>query len=443
MTATRARSMRIPGTDAELILRRSGDSETLMAGGRLYLLRTERTCDYDNGFVRTVDVCMNRILLRHVHTEFGSWCEEFEMDEEGRTFVVDGVRITRDAKGRVVECAGESGVWHYAFENDRLTHITTPADKRNIAWSADRPADIRSVNKPNNIHRDVFGRVWTETDANGNVVRTWLWDGFFCFGRIDGPPGDDMAAYFSLDPTGTPVRVVTRSTCTIIPRDAFGESLLEHTGIPGLFGGYVRDGCVHFLGRSLAPRRGSFTEPDPCDGSSRDPRRENGYDGELYVETAYGEYAVCRNDPVGRADPTGMISWGVILSDLTWSMQNNTLGIFGLELTINFWGSLLTVCWLDRSQGFFKFPEFETGKRQATWAMVRRGLLSQEPRAWTFQHILYDNPKDLDSLLITRALSLANPFTPTYYGSVIRFTPASATPQFLIADPAVASASPT
>ena len=47
------------------------------------------------------------------------------------------------------------------------------------------------------------------------------------------------------------------------PRDAYGEGLLAHTDTPGLFGGYQAKGLVHLPWRSLDPRLGAFTAPDP------------------------------------------------------------------------------------------------------------------------------------------------------------------------------------
>src|SRR5262249_59098051 len=94
-----------------------------------------------------------------------------------------------------------------------------------------------------------------------------------------GGPGVPLDAVYSRDPTGTPVRVVTRRGARRIPRDAFGEALLDVPGAPGLFGAAVADGLAHLPYRRLDPRTGSFDSPDPFSGEQGDPRRPPGGPG--------------------------------------------------------------------------------------------------------------------------------------------------------------------
>ena len=189
------------------------------------------------------------------------------------------------------------------------------------------------------------------TDPDGTVRSTWLWDGFRCLARVDGPLGQPLAALFSLDASGTPVRVYEphRTEPRRLPRDAFGEGLLDQPGVPGLFGGAVFGGLVHLPWRSLDPLTGAFCAPDPCDGGPTDPRRAPWTPARapatlpLPTEShPSGPYAVCRNDPVGRADPTGGVSAGLVISDLTWSLQTNLLTFFGMDWTVNLFGSLFS-----------------------------------------------------------------------------------------------------
>ena len=88
--------------------------------------------------------------------------------------------------------------------------------------------------------------------------------------RVDGPPGGDaeLAAVYSLDPSFTPVRVTTHGGTTRIPRDAFGEGLLQLGDGPGLHGGMMAGGRVHYRARSLDPRIGAYTSPDPWPGDA-------------------------------------------------------------------------------------------------------------------------------------------------------------------------------
>jgi hypothetical protein len=75
------------------------------------------------------------------------------------------------------------------------------------------------------------------------------------------PPDGALAAAFSLDPTGTPVRIITRAAVCRVPRDAFGEGLLAHAGVPGLFGGPVHDGLVRLPLRVATPAPARSTAP--------------------------------------------------------------------------------------------------------------------------------------------------------------------------------------
>lgn len=442
---------RLPGSNALLVVTREGDATVLRIDGREYLRRSGDLTSFDGGLVRMRDVCVGRKLLRRVSTADALWWEEYRLDEAGRPEFVDGVTIVRDERGRVVECASPAGRWRYGFEDDRLRCIETPSETRQVAWDDERPAGYTSGGRWQDVavaagdmatahrwHRDGFGRLWTETDADGTVVRTWLWDAFRCVARIDGPPGAPLAAVFSLDPTGTPVRVISARHVTSIPRDAYGESLLSHAGVPGLFGGIVQADVVHLPQRSLDPRIGAFLSADPCDGGEADPRRFWGDAEPLGDETNWGRYTVARHDPIGRADPTGAISWGVIFSDLTWSLQNFGLSFFGLDLSINFWLSLFSLC-DEKSRGYFTTFQFETGTRQATWALVRRGVLARgDGRAWTFHHMLYDDPSNLDALLAGRVITFATPWIPRRYGTTIRVAPSTGPAFLLTGDSSVA-----
>jgi hypothetical protein len=452
---------RLPGSDALLVVTREGGATVLRIAGREYLRRCDDLLSFDAGAVRMRDVCVGRRLLRRVATAVDVWWEEYRLDEAGRPDFVDGVTITRDGRGRVVACESERGTWRYTFEGERLRTIETPHETRQLAWDDDRPVGYTSGGHWHDVartaaippdghawHRDGFGRLWCESAANGAIVRTWLWDAFRCVGRIDGPPGDPLAAVFSLDPSGTPVRIITPRGVTVVPRDAYGEGMLAHDGVPGLFGGRVERDVVQLPQRALDPRVGAWTSADPCDGGDADPRRTwspvlaQADADALGDELCWGRHTVARHDPVGRADPTGAISWGVILSDLTWSLQNFSFGLFGLDLSVNFWASLLTLC-TERSRGYFTTFQFETGTRQGTWALVRRGLLSNaDNRAWTYHHLLFEDPDSLDALLAARAVALDARWVPRRYGTTIRVTPASGTPYLLAGDAGIADRIP-
>jgi len=79
-------------------------------------------------------------------------------------------------------------------------------------------------------------------------------------------------------------------------------------------------------------------------------------------------------------------SWPILLSDFTWSIQNNTLGWFGMEGTLRLWYSLLR-----GKPGEFIDSTPIYSDRVGTWGLARhRGLfLLEDDRAWTYQHLVY------------------------------------------------------
>jgi large repetitive protein len=474
---------------------------------------------YGDGLARVTEVTDDSGLTRTVEAAGESWTERYEWDAAGLLSLVDGVRVERDEHGRVIACGSDTGTWRYGYAGTDLTVIDTPEHTRHVTTDLrGRPALHRvehhvthdsdgtggtgtgggggarrimfeydadglrtdAASLPGHYHRDRAGRLWTVTRPDGSVRYTYLWDGARCLGRIDGPPDQPLTAVFSLDPSGTPVRVITRRRVLRIPRDAYGEALLAHRGVPGLFGGAVYRGLVHLARRSLDPRVGAFTAPDPFDGGPDDPRRHDrppgppgpsaadgppradgpsGADGApgagttrrvhgvhrarstakaaLPVETGVGSrYVVCRHDPVGRADPTGAIAWWLPLSDLTWSWQNNVLATMGLDLTVNFWASLFTGnlgAW-----GGTLFRGVSSSDRVGAYAFARDGGLAAD-RAFTYQHFLLGKQSMWDELRQTRCVVPDERFVPRLRGTLLRVQPSGAgTPAVVRGDGALA-----
>ncbi|HSD77011.1 MAG TPA: hypothetical protein VLA98_06385, partial [Solirubrobacteraceae bacterium] len=260
----------IPGSDAVLdeAYDAHGALVRLAVGERVHVRRTaDGAWLLGDGIAHVRELGVARGLLRRVRAGAAAWTERYAWDEHGRPVEVDGVRVERDAAGRVVACRGPDGDWTYAYGAGGLERVRSPRGERRIARGAHgRPVRLREAGAgaratalaydadgvrrdvpgdPPGWHRDVLGRLWTVHDAAGAIVATYLWSGLSCLGRIDGPPDAPLDAAFLLDPTGTPVRVVERGGRVVrIPRDAFGEALLEHAGVPGLFGGPVHGGLV-------------------------------------------------------------------------------------------------------------------------------------------------------------------------------------------------------
>jgi len=453
----------IPGSTEKLLFERaeSGKLLRLSGNGRTYVEDRDDGRHIGDDLATIVEVAMPDGLLRFVRAAGQVWSEEYRWDGSGRPVVVDGVEVRRDAHQRVTACLSPAGNWIYTYDGERLATIASPRGVRHLCHDAQgRPTQIRQDHRltrigwtstgarrdaplvPNRWHRDELGRLWTIIGPDGQVETTFLWDGFACLGRIDGPLGEPLAATWSLDPSCTPVRIITPAGVHRVPRDAFGEGLLDHPGTPGLYGGAVHEGFVHLRARSLDPLTGTFDSPDPWHGLSDDPRRSGGYQGPLLVEDASaGPYVVCQYDPIGRTDPTGEVSILLILSDLTWSLQNNLLGWFGLDATINFWGSLIGSLFQVISGSsdetlisrFFDFQGLSSSSRLGAFGVRRDGLVTYKnpPRAWTYQHQVWAIPEEIDDLKAVRVFDPKGPFRPTLYGSVIRAVPSRGAPFLL------------
>ncbi|HVF13863.1 MAG TPA: hypothetical protein VM942_04640, partial [Acidimicrobiales bacterium] len=231
----------VPGTRQVVRFERDhgGRLTGIEAEGRLYLAtEPDGSATWDGGLARVREARTARGMARRVETPHATWVEAYEWDDEGRVIHVDGVDVRRDQQGRVVACvpggtdpAPGGHRWHYGYSRWALTVIDGPAGTRHLTcddrgrvqrWrdadgrsaevaydGAGRRAHTRPLPSATH-HRDAAGRLWALTDPDGTVRATWLWDGFRCLARVDGPLGRPLAAVFSLDASGTPVRVCER-----------------------------------------------------------------------------------------------------------------------------------------------------------------------------------------------------------------------------------------
>ncbi|HEX8001087.1 MAG TPA: hypothetical protein VF519_00160 [Mycobacteriales bacterium] len=439
----------VPGSAAvvEYVYDDGGLAE-VRCGGRVYLTvrrdalgRAVRS--YGDGLAEVVEEPVDGGLARTVRTASGTWTERYLWNDAGLLSHVDGVDVRRDAEGRVVACVdgGTGAAWRYDYDGRDLVRVTGPHGVREVERDGDgRAIGVREARGdrapagpavlPPEWYRDDLGRLWTVTGDGGRAVVTYLWDGLTCFGRIDGPPGEPLAAYFSVDPGRTPVRFVTRDGATRVPRDAYGEALLAHPGLPGLYGGGVHAGLVHLPLRAVDPETGSFTAPDPLDGGRADPRRGRHYRGPLPSELAVaGPYAVCRHDPVGRSDPSGGISGLLVVSDFTLSLQNNLFGWLFLDLTVNLVGSIPSIGTYFDYEGLSSSPALDVA------GLRRGGILSRiEGTIFTLQHLVFGEKKKLDKDAATRVVVPGVAFTPAMLGSMLRVAPTGAAPFLLRGD---------
>jgi large repetitive protein len=414
----------------------------LRAGGREYLRYAGGEQIFDDGFVIVSEARLGCGLLRSVRCGAQLWTEEYFWDDVGRPTYVDGVTIRRDEQGRITACTSAAGNWFYGYTGANLSVIDSPGGVRQLTHDArQRPVRARTGAAvtlfeydnadfrrdvpylPPNYHRDEMGRLWTIRDERGRIITTYMWHGFACLGRIDGAAGEPLSAVFSLDPSATPVRIIERDRVSRVPRDAWGENLVQHPGVPGLYGGVNYKGMFYYRARSLDPRTGAFTSPEPWQGDKTDPRRKTGYGGNLPVDNgSAGLYAVCQHDPIGYADPTGEILTPLlILSDLTWAISNNIVGWLGFDWIINFWGSIFT----GKIGKFFNFVGL-SDPRSGSFGVARDGAL-YSGRAFCFQHIIMEGKDELESLDDARVFNPKGRFTPTLYGTLLRGVPKDGT----------------
>ncbi len=486
----------VPGTGASIVVERdeaTGALRTVRADDRTYLRATAdgRTV-FDDGFVVFRETKRSDGFDREVFAGDHRWVERYRWGEDGKLREVDGVRVHRDERGRVIGmvdgAGGSAATWTYAYGARGLASIVSPGGRRILG--RDGAGRIRAMGE-NGItrsfqydaagvrrdarrlpgrryHRDPAGRVWAVTGPRGDVLCVYLWDGHRCLARIDGAPGEPLAAVFSLDPSATPVRVIGRDRVIRVPRDAFGEALLQHDRVPGLFGGVVADGLVHLPLRAVDPLTGSFCAPDPLHGGPGDPRRgERGvYTGPLPAEAtgpwsgeatgplsgratgpfsaeatdpmsggashpgAWGQYAVCRGDPVGRGDPTGGISGWLVFSDLTWSLQNNLVSFFGIDWWFNLFASLFTGFQLG---DFGSSEGLTSSDRLGSFAVRRDGFLAwlTGGRAFTTQHIVWSPASEFEDLQRAFVVDPRGVYEPTLYGTLLRGRPKDEQPFLL------------
>ena len=464
----------IPGTDQVLVYQHDAENDQLqvIAGeGRVYWERNpNNSILFDGGQWELTENRIEKGFVRVYSGHAGKWKEHYLLDDKKRPVFIDGVDIIRDDCGRVVACMDRENKlssnpheWFYTYQPKGLVSIEGPGIRRQIAlddrgrvlgWRGDGLAHEFSYNalgaredvKPlpaHTFHRDTLGRLWTIRDPQGRIKNIFLWEGYRCFARIDGPIGAPVSAVFSLDPTGTPIRVITPDAVTRVPRDAFGESLLHLEGVPGLFGALTHNGLAYLPWRVLDSKVGAFCSPDPYDGSAADPRRGPGgeWTGPLPVEPD-GEnryYTVCRHDPIGRADPSGAISAGLIISDITWSLQNNILTFFGLDWTINFLASLFTGFQIGE---FGSSEGLKASDRMGSFALRRDGVLVnsgthaatglRDSRAFTTQHIVWATANDFILLERGRVIDPKERFEPTLYGTLLLAQPKEQPPFVLV-----------
>lgn len=271
-----------------------------------------------------------------------------DVDAAGRVTALhrpDGsiVRYGYDACGRRISREDEAGRTTYAYDplgalicvgrpDGGLTRCDFDGTGRRLV--------VQSAAALRGEHRDEYGRLWAVTDAAGRALHTYIWIGDRIAARLDGPVGSPVAEAYLTDPFGTPLIALVAGgegwACRRCDAPPHG-----HTGSaerPGLFGHFAdpKTGLIHCGARELDPELGLFLTPDPWHGGADDPRRWVGADevtlsrAREHPPAGFHDYALCRFDPLGRADRDGHVSGGeVVLHIFRWML----LPTWGFPLT--------------------------------------------------------------------------------------------------------------
>ncbi len=273
--------------------------------------------------------------------------------EGGRVLAIDrtggeSIRYGYDARGRRTARYGPGGITRYAYDGlDRLVRVERP-DGGVIESSYDglgRRIETHGPEGPRIEHRDAEGRLWAVAGGDGRTLATYVWYENRPLLQFNGPLDAPECTAYLCDPLGTPL------LAAVI--DGGGHPRIERLDVP-LFGsahdarrptiyGHVGDprtGLVHFGARDLDPETGAFLTPEPWHGGPDDERRFGGAapGGPGWVEESVAsrrhDYALCRFDPVGRADYDGHVSGGAVAAAIFRGLGNLILGpTWGMPLT--------------------------------------------------------------------------------------------------------------
>jgi len=459
----------IPGTDIEQITQwdDNGCLQSISLGGHCYVEKRHGQLLFDHDFVSMRTTMTASGMVRWVKTPYDSWQEQYKTDLKRLPIRVDGMQISRDEGGRVTGCQGHEQDWRYVFtrhpqSKQQLSNVSGPFGERQILrdksgrpirytqahYSKDIHYDDNHQRQqmpslPAHYHFDDEGRlrcISTDAISKGSRVKTlFLWDGYNCIARLDGEPGAPLTYVYSLDMTGTPVRIISRTQQIIVPRDAYGENLLPHQGHPGLFGGAQYQGYVWLRSRVMDLQTASFNAPDPLHGGKQDPRRQQGFGGELIVETPKaGPYVVCQYDPITFFDPTGEIAWYYMLSTLTWAFPNNILSWIGLWGTASFWAALFT----GNLEDWYKSEDWKSERLDISGVQREPFFVPSGGNTFTTQHIIWSEHDYIQGKRLVTVFNPLGDYSPQLYASMLRIEPTEGAPFLLASQQNIGSATP-
>jgi YD repeat-containing protein len=292
----------------------------------------------------------------------------WELGEYGIEAVVSGTRRRRwrrDGGSRVVAQAGNGATVRYAYDAgghrtrrhgpdgetrycyDALGQLTgvhhADGHRTAIGWDGlGRRVWVEHDGRRLDEHRDLQGRLWAVTDADGRAVHVFVWFEGRVVARLDGPVGSPVAEAYLTDPVGTLLACARPDGDRWMIEDAVGNPYGVVTGAyrPTLFGhvGDAASGLICFGSRHLDPETASFLTPDPWHGGPDDPRVLGGASpsglalNEEVPRRGIHPYALSQHDPTSRPDLDGHFAWGNAILTLllapTWGFPLTSLSLF-------------------------------------------------------------------------------------------------------------------
>ena len=223
--------------------------------------------------------------------------------ERGRLVRVGNERFDYDGAGRIITRAGPGGTTRYEWDGDqRLIAVRTNAATLRYRYRADGVRAERSLGDVRTyyLYDSVapVPQVIAEHDGKGKVTHDILG-----LSRVGHRDASGAVSFYPEDQLGS-TRVIADEKGDVVARydySEFGKPTRIEGSVAGpyLYTGEAWDadsGLLYLRHRYYDPAIGRFISQDPHPPSLESPQSLN-------------RYAYCENDPVNRADPTGLQSW--------------------------------------------------------------------------------------------------------------------------------------
>lgn len=324
--------------------------------------------------------------------------------------------VTYDSMGRRVAC-GETGYRYNLY--GQLTEVTRP-DGRSVHYLYDGFG--RLVGREcggERVHYivDFDGHRIAEADADGRVVRSYLWLGDACVGAIDGVVGEPLAQSFHRGVSGR-VAAIGSPEGTLRPldwSDPYGCDSLDRPRIPAIASLFpdADTRLYHAGSRWFDPQTAQFLTPDGWFGTDywnhMPPAMRRVFDalpgGTSLTETPQAAYVWCHYDPINFADPNGHNVVGevfgflyYIISFFLWQMQVTSIALqmAAVNFVIMLIPSIVDAIW-SAAEGvpmwgvniFNAIPPLVASSRLMVWAFPLNSLYNAPGTVFTMGSVIW------------------------------------------------------